>query len=128
MTPTLIVNKNFPAPSTRVLRAAGIDVLAIAEAHAGIPDEQVLALARNMKRWLVTFDTDYADLLFRQRLPPPPAVLMLREPHYRPDEPAEWVLALTAVPADVDGLFCVVSRQRMRKRPLLHLAPGNVHE
>lgn len=75
MTPTLIVNENFPAPSTRVLRAAAIDVFAIAEAHAGIPDEQVLALARDMKRWLVTFDTDCADLLFRQRLLPLPAVL-----------------------------------------------------
>lgn len=128
MTPALIVNENFPAPSTRVLRATGIDVLAIAEAHAGIADEQVLALARDMKRWLVTFDTDYADLLFRQKLLPPPAVLLLREPRYRPDEPAEWVLALTAVPADIDGLFCVVSRQRVRKRPLLHLAAGHAHE
>ncbi len=123
--PALIVNENFPAPSTRVLRAAGVDVLAIAEAHAGIPDERVLALARDMQRWLVTFDTDYADLLFRQRLPPPPAVLLLREPRYRPDEPAEWVLALTAIPAEVDGLFCVVTRERVRKRPLLYLAAGN---
>ena len=127
MIPTLLVNENFPAPSTRLLRAAGLDVLAIAEAHAGIPDEQVLSLARDMKRRLVTFDTDYADLLFRQRLAPPPAVLLLREPRYRPEEPAEWVLASTAVAAEVDGLFCVVSRQRVRKRPLLYVATGNIH-
>lgn len=128
MTPALIVNENFPAPSTRVLRAAGIDVLAIAEAHSGISDTQVLALARGLKRWLVTFDTDYADLLFRQKLLPPPAVLLLREPHYLPAEPAGWVLALTAVPADVEGLFCVVTRLRVRKRPLLYLASGNGSE
>ena len=123
--PALLVNENFPAPATRLLRAQGLDVLAIAEAYAGIADQTVLALARDMQRWLVTFDTDYADLLFRRRLLPPPAVLLLREPRYRPHEPAQWILDLIAVPDDVNGMFCVVSRQRVRKRPLLHLAVGS---
>ncbi len=62
MTPGLIVNENFPAPSTQVLRAAGLDVLAVGETHSGMDDRDVLALAREQRHWLVTFDTDCAEL------------------------------------------------------------------
>jgi predicted nucleic acid-binding protein len=56
------VNENFPAPSVAVLRASGHDVLSIGEAHSGIDDMAVLALARQEGRWLVTFDRDYGEL------------------------------------------------------------------
>jgi predicted nuclease of predicted toxin-antitoxin system len=122
----LLVNENFPAPSTQALRAAGLDVLAIGESARGMDDRDVLALARAQARWLLTFDTDYAELVFRRRLPPLPAVLLLRERHYRAGEPAEWVLPLLASPSEVEGHFCILTRGRLRKRPLLApvLAPG----
>lgn len=119
MTPKLVVNENFPAPSTQVLRSAGIDVLAIGEVHQGMGDRDVLALARAQGRWLLTFDTDYAELVFHRRLPAPPAVLLVREPHYRANEPAQWILPLVEPGSDIEGFFCVVSRNTLRKRPLL---------
>lgn len=121
--PALVVNENFPAPSTQVLRSAGLDVLAIGEAHPGMDDRDVIALARAQLRWLLTFDTDYAELVFHRRLPPPPTVLLLRETHYRANEPAQWVLPLTQTPSDIEGFFCVVSRGGLRKRPLLAAVP-----
>lgn len=124
MTPLLLVNENFPAPSTRALRSAGLDVLAIAEEHAGMIDRDVFALARSEGRWLLTFDTDYAELVFRNRLPAPPAVVLLRESHYRPSEPAEWILRIVVSPSAVEGCFCVLSRSRLRKRSLLAPASG----
>ena len=69
MTPRLVVNENFPAPSTQVLRSAGLDVLSIGEAHQGMDDCDVLALARAQGRWLLTFDTVYTELVFHRRLP-----------------------------------------------------------
>jgi predicted nuclease of predicted toxin-antitoxin system len=121
--PALVVNENFPAPSTQVLRSAGLDVLAIGETHPGMDDRDVLALARAQGRWLLTFDTDYAELVFHRRLPPPPAVLLIREAHYRASEPAHWVLPLVKEPSDLAGFFCVVSRDTLRKRPLLAAVP-----
>lgn len=38
--PSLLVNENFPAPATRALRAAGVDVKSIIEFAAGIRDER----------------------------------------------------------------------------------------
>ena len=123
--PGLLVNENFPAPATKVLRAAGIDVKSVIEFAAGIADEEVLSMACTEQRWLVTFDSDYGELLFGRRLPAPPALVLLREPHYLPSEPASWLLPLLATPADIEGYFCVLRRVGLRKRPLLRRVDGD---
>lgn len=92
--PGLLVNENFPAPSVVRLRAAGCDVLSIAESHPGIADQQVLALAQHTKRWLITFDRDYGELIFARRQSPPPTRILLRVECYRPEEPADWIMEL----------------------------------
>lgn len=120
----LLVDENFPAPATQALRVAGVDVLSVAERLPGAADEVVLALACAERCWRVTFDSDYGELLFGHRLPAPLAVLLLREPRYRPAEPASWLLPLLASPDDIDGYFCVWRRDGMRKRPLLRPVGG----
>ena len=90
MTPRLLLNENYPLPSVKLLRGAGWEVLAIAESHASIDDVAVMRLARESSRWLITFDLDYGELVFRQHLPPP-LVLLLRVPSYLPEDPAAWI-------------------------------------
>lgn len=124
MKPPLLVNENFPAPSTAKLRAAGWDVLAIADRHASLPDEGVLALACTEGRWLVTFDRDYGELIFGRQLPAPPAAILIREPHYKNHEPAEWLMQLLDEPSNCLGHFVVMTRESVRKRPLLRVLGG----
>ncbi|WP_297449130.1 DUF5615 family PIN-like protein [Ferrovum sp.] len=115
-----LVNENFPAPSIIVLRAAGHDVLSIAESYSGVADTEVLSLARKDKRWLVTFDRDYGELLFARNLAPPPAVILLRVPSYRPDEPAAWLELLLLDQESLIDKFTVFTGKTLRSRPLLH--------
>ena len=61
MTPLLLVNENFPAPALKHLRAAGFDVVAVTEEMPGATDRVVLERARELGRWLVTFDRDYGE-------------------------------------------------------------------
>ncbi len=50
------------------LRSLGHDVVRIGKEHPpGLPDEQVLALARAEQRILIANDRDFGDLVFRQR-------------------------------------------------------------
>ena len=69
---TLLANENFPGPAIRKLRAAGVDVVAVIEAMPSVSDREVMAYARQEQRWLVTFDRDYGDLIFREGLLPLP--------------------------------------------------------
>lgn len=118
----LLLDENFPAPAARRLGAAGLDVLSIRDACPGWVDEEVLALAVAERRWIVTFDRDYGDLVFKLSLPPPPAIVLLREPHYGPAEPADWVLSLLAQPDIYVGRFVVFTRDKVRVRAMLKAA------
>lgn len=117
----LLLNENFPSPSVTALRELGHDVLWIKQDFAGITDRAVMEMAVREQRWIVTFDRDYGELVFSRRLPPPPAIVLLREAHYRPIEPAEWVRTLLLVPERVEGQFVVFSRGAIRSRPLLQV-------
>ncbi len=118
MTPLLLVNENFPAPALRSLRADGFDVLAVAEDMPGATDRVVLERARELGRWLVTFDRDYGELVFLHELPPPPAIIYIRQEPIPPDAPAEWLKNLLSVPALETGYFITLGSQTIRRRAL----------
>jgi predicted nuclease of predicted toxin-antitoxin system len=79
LTSGLIVNENFPAPATQLLRANGIDVLSVQEIMPGASDEAVLAKAIETGRWLITFDRDYGELVFSKKCAPPRAIVYIRQ-------------------------------------------------
>lgn len=115
----LLLDENFPEPAARRLDASGLNVLAVRDACPGWVDEEVMALAVDEQRWIITFDRDYGDLVFKQSLPAPPAIVLLRESHYRPAEPADWVLSLLAQPDFYVGRFVVFTRDKVRVRAML---------
>lgn len=116
MNPRLLVNENFPAPSIRLLRSRGWDVVAVAETLCGSGDPDVMEMARREGRWLVTFDRDYGELIFRRQLPMPPLLLLLRVVSYRPEEPAGWVRTLSDAGELREGFFHVFDGTAVRRR------------
>lgn len=66
-----LANENFPLGSVRRLRTTGHDVTAIIEDMPGASDTQVLLRAHEESRTILTFDRDYGELLYRQKLPKP---------------------------------------------------------
>lgn len=118
MTPPLLVNENFPVPSLKSLRAAGFDVLAVAEDMPGASDRTVLEHSRMLQRWLVTFDRDYGELVFLRQLPPPPSIIYIRQEPIPPDAPAEWLKSLLSDPALEAGYFITLGSKTIRRRAL----------
>jgi len=118
MKPRLLANENFPAPSIRLLRDRGYDVAAIAEGGGRLADPHVLALAVAEKRWIVTFDRDYGELIFARGFAAPPAVVLFRMRSYRPDDPGRVLAGLLDADAGFGGQFVIVEDAGLRKRPL----------
>lgn len=116
MSTALLANENFPAPAIRKLRAAGVDVVAVSEIMPAVSDKEVLEFARREQRWIVTFDRDYGDLVFREGLLPPPAILFFRQEPYPPDRPADLVLAMLSEPQQAEGCMVVISEQNIRRK------------
>lgn len=116
MSIALLANENFPAPAIRKLRAAGVDVVAVSEVMPSVSDKEVLEFARREQRWIVTFDRDYGDLIFREGLRPPPAILYFRQEPYPPERPAELTLAMLSDPQQAQGCMVVISERSIRRK------------
>lgn len=118
MKPPLLLNENFPSPGIPVLRASGLDVLAVAEDMPGANDPQVLTVARETRRWLVTFDRDYGELVFRLGYLPPPAILYMRQDPVPVQRLAQRLIELLENPDEFEGFLSVISEQKVRRRAL----------
>ena len=120
----VVADENFPRPALDALRKAGWDVISIAEERAGAPDEDVAALCADQHRILLTFDKDFGEIVFRRGLPAGSGVVLFRITLDFPEEAADVALALVKSQPDLDGSFCVVTRDRIRVRPLKQ-SPAN---
>ncbi len=116
MPPRLLANENIPAPAIALMRAEGLDVLAIAETHRGIADAEVMRLAREQQRWLLTFDSDYGALVFERGHAPPPAILLFRPEPFPATRAAQLLLPLLVNPERIEGHFVVVGERLIRQR------------
>ncbi|MFO1224987.1 MAG: DUF5615 family PIN-like protein [Burkholderiaceae bacterium] len=115
MTRAVLLDENIPLAVADGLRAAGHDVRTIADSAPGVNDRGVMQLARDGGRALLTFDSDFGDLVFQHGEPPPVAVLYFR---LHPVVDTEVLaLALEALSKPIEGSFVVVTRQGLRSRP-----------
>lgn len=115
----LLADENLPFASVVLLRSKGYDVLAISEHAPGTADVDILRLAREQDRVLVTFDRDFGELVYRDLAPVPPAIIYLRLPPSTPDEPGRLIAALLADETlQITGRFSVVTPDGLRQRAL----------
>jgi predicted nuclease of predicted toxin-antitoxin system len=114
-----LADENIPAPTVQALRAAGFDVVAIAEVASGATDEQVLTIARDQGRILLTFDLDVGGLIYETRLPAPAGVVLVRRVPSGLSETTALVLGLLQrQDLTFEHRFTVVTRERVRQRSL----------
>ena len=74
----ILANENFPLKSVRLMYDAGFDIKAIGIDNPGITDKQVMAIAINEQRTIITFDRDYGELIFKFGYKPETGVIYLR--------------------------------------------------
>lgn len=84
----LLANENFPFDSVKLLRNLGYDTKSIGEDYPSISDKEVMSIAQNEKRIILTFDRDYGELIFKHGLKIDEGVIFLRLDEYQPSEPA----------------------------------------
>jgi predicted nuclease of predicted toxin-antitoxin system len=114
----ILADENFYGDAVRALRARGHDVTWVSELSPGISDENVLALAHQENRLLVTFDKDFGELAFRKRLPASSGIILFRLTPRSPDFVVSTVIAALESQPTWAGIFGVVTDTRIRVVPL----------
>lgn len=94
----LLADENFPFPSVRFLRNAGYDVLWVKDKHAGMSDPDVIDLANREERLLITFDSDFGELIVRFKYKPKLGVIYLRLLIQTAEGPGKVILQLLENP------------------------------
>lgn len=118
----ILADESVDVPVLRALREAGYDVSSILELSLGIADEEVLALARQQERLLLTVDKDFGELVFRLRLTGA-GVLLYRLEGFSNTEKAAMVLQILQQHAvELPTSFGVLTGKLFRLRQLGPLA------
>lgn len=81
-----LANENVPNSSVEALKIAGFDITAIGVDNPGISDEQVMKIAIEEFRTILTYDSDYGELIFKYGYKPSAGVIFFRN---QPSEPLE---------------------------------------
>ena len=72
-----LANENIPITSVNALKVAGFDVAAIGIDNPSISDVQVMEIAIEESRTILTYDSDYGELIFKYGYKPPEGVIFL---------------------------------------------------
>ena len=112
----LVADESVDAEIFYQLRAAGYEVLFVAELSPGVTDDEVLHLARVSGAVLLTADKDFGELVFRQGQASS-GVVLLRLAGLPAATKAEVVAAgFAAHAAELTGSFAVLSPGMLRIR------------
>lgn len=64
----LVADENIPPVMIAALREIPVDVLSIKETHSGSRDEDIIQIARNTGRIILTEDKDFGDWFLLTKL------------------------------------------------------------
>jgi predicted nuclease of predicted toxin-antitoxin system len=116
----LLADENIPLLMVRQLEEKGYDIKYISTENAGIPDEEVIDLANKEERVLITFDSDFGDLIFKKKKTIKTGVIFLRLGQFMPNEPGEIMLSLLEEnKLDFSGKISVVTKETVRQRKIM---------
>jgi predicted nuclease of predicted toxin-antitoxin system len=113
----LLANENFPYKSIYYLKTKGYDILSIGVDNPGIKDSDVMTIAINEGRTILTFDRDYGELIFRHNYKPAHGVIYLRLDEYEPEQPGHIIEEIiTNTEIDLTRALTVVDKNGLRQR------------
>jgi hypothetical protein len=113
-----LANENFPGDGIAALRHDGHDVAWVRSDTPGAADVEVLAQAVRENRILLTFDKDFGELAWRERVPATAGIVLFRMPMPPPAHAGTALAAMIAARIDWAGHFSVVEAGRVRMRRL----------
>jgi len=113
-----IADANVETEIVRWLRSIGHDVVWVVELPLYFTDAEILNLANQEKRILLTYDRDFGDLVFRRRLASEGVILLRLQAPLQSERLSTLKNHWTTFEKCLSGHFIVVSDHKIRIRPL----------
>jgi predicted nuclease of predicted toxin-antitoxin system len=112
-----LANENFPLASVKFLREGGFDVTYVGHDYSGITDREVIHVAIEEERTILTFDRDYSELLFKHNFGPQKGVIYFRLSEFAPDEPGHLLnFILNSQNFNPNNALTVIDKNSIRQK------------
>jgi predicted nuclease of predicted toxin-antitoxin system len=103
------------------LRQSGYDVLYVSDSKRGVSDDDVLSLAFEEQRIILTEDKDFGELVYRLKKPAHGIILIRIAVKNRSLKWPRIKKLLDAYSDRCSGRFVVIDENKFRFRPLLYI-------
>lgn len=112
----ILADENIEREFIEALREADFDVLSVRESYGGSADNEILQIAVEKQAVIITYDTDFGELVFRFGLQSH-GVILLRVHGLSLAEKAQiTILAIREHEAELENAFTVISENSVRIR------------
>ena len=116
----LLADENIERPIVAWLREQGHDVLWVPESHAAEADRVLVDIARTESRVILTYDLDFGEVLFRERIMCNGVILLRCRGLTRPERIAWFQSWWPEIEQKLMNHFIVLRNNRFRVRSLWH--------
>jgi predicted nuclease of predicted toxin-antitoxin system len=113
-----LANENFPLDAIELLKANHYDIKWIRTTAPGISDEEVLVMSVLENRILLSFDKDFGALVYQKGRQASCGIVLFRFKIISSMQAAAFVTNVLNQRNDWQGMFSVVSEDKIRMRPL----------
>lgn len=114
----LLADENVPLKSYKFLKEKGYDIIHIGLEAEGIKDYEIINLSIDQDRIIITFDSDFGELVFKIGYKPK-GVIFFRWKKFSPSEPGEYLHNLIeSKSVQFKGFFTVIDDNQIRQKKI----------
>lgn len=118
-----LTNENVPISSINYLKSKGYDITSIGVDEPGISDELVMNISIKEYRTIITYDSDYGELIFKHGYKPGAGVIFIRQ---QPSDPLETAKIIEKITSNLELVFeqtlTVVDKNSIKTEKILTLS------
>ncbi len=112
----ILADENIEREFIEALREAKFDVISSRESYVGIADDEILQIAEEENAVILTYDTDFGELVFRFNLKSHGVILLRLSGLNLPEKIDKTILAISEHETELENAFTVVSEKSVRIR------------
>lgn len=112
----ILADENIEREFVEALREADFDVLSVWESYVGFADDEILQIAVDEKAVILTYDTDFGELVFRLSLKSHGIILLRVHSLSLAEKIDKTILAIREHESELENSFTVISEHSVRIR------------
>jgi predicted nuclease of predicted toxin-antitoxin system len=112
----LLADENIEREFVLALRAANIHVISAWESYIGFADDEILQISVDEKAVILTYDTDFGELVFRFSLKSHGIILLRLSGLSLPDKVEKTISVIQDHQHEIKNAFTVISENSVRIR------------